>query len=146
MASSELAELRRQLDDLLDAGLIQPLKAPYGVPVLFQKKHYGSMRMCVNYRTLNKLTNAPATFCNLMNDVLHEFLDNFVVVYLDDIVLPDFEKPFEVHTDASDHAIRGILLREGHPITYESRKLKDTEQRYSTHEKEMTAVVHCLET
>lgn len=33
------------------------------------------------------LTNAPATFCNLMNDVLYEVLDDFVVVYLDDIVI-----------------------------------------------------------
>ncbi|KAL0352121.1 UNVERIFIED_CONTAM: RNA-directed DNA polymerase [Sesamum calycinum] len=33
------------------------------------------------------LTNAPTTFCNLMNNVLYEFLDRFVVVYLDDIVV-----------------------------------------------------------
>ena len=33
------------------------------------------------------LTNAPATFCNLMNDVLFDFLDSFVVEYLDDIVI-----------------------------------------------------------
>nr|XP_016487127.1 PREDICTED: RNA-directed DNA polymerase homolog [Nicotiana tabacum] len=33
------------------------------------------------------LTNVPATFCNLMNDVLYEYLDDFVVVYLDDIVI-----------------------------------------------------------
>ncbi|KAL0307331.1 UNVERIFIED_CONTAM: RNA-directed DNA polymerase [Sesamum radiatum] len=33
------------------------------------------------------LTNAPATFCNLTNDVLYEYLDRFVVVYLDDIVI-----------------------------------------------------------
>ena len=33
------------------------------------------------------LTNAPATFCNLMNDVLFDFLDSFVVAYLDDIVI-----------------------------------------------------------
>lgn len=33
------------------------------------------------------LTNAPATFCNMMNDVLFEYLDDFVVVYLHDIVI-----------------------------------------------------------
>ena len=33
------------------------------------------------------LTNVPVTFCNLMNDMLYEFLDDFVVVYLDDIVV-----------------------------------------------------------
>ncbi len=33
------------------------------------------------------LTNAPATFCTLMNQIFHEYLDKFVVVYLDDIVV-----------------------------------------------------------
>ena len=33
------------------------------------------------------LTNALAIFCNLMNDVLYNFLDNFVIVYLDDITI-----------------------------------------------------------
>ena len=33
------------------------------------------------------LTNAPATFCNLMSDVFYDYLDRFVVVYLDDIVV-----------------------------------------------------------
>ncbi|KAJ4716876.1 hypothetical protein OWV82_011833 [Melia azedarach] len=45
MSPSELAELQRQLDKLLDAGYIQPLKAPYGAPVLFQKKQDESLRM-----------------------------------------------------------------------------------------------------
>lgn len=34
-----------------------------------------------------RLTNGPTTFCNFMNDVLYEYLDRFVVVYLDDIVV-----------------------------------------------------------
>lgn len=59
--------------------------------------------------------------------------------------LPDFNLPFEVHTDALDKALRGMLVQEKHPIAFESRKLKDTEQRYSAHEKEMTIVIHCLE-
>jgi len=151
MSPRDLGELRRQLEELIDAGFVRPSKAPYGAPVLFQKKADGSLRMCVDYRALNKvtiknkypvplvqdlmdrlsgasvfmkldlrsgywqvriaegdehkttcvtrygsyeflvmpfgLTNAPATFCNLMNDVLYEFLDDFVVVYLDDIVV-----------------------------------------------------------
>ena len=62
------------------------------------------------------------------------------------LALPDFSKPFEVHTDASDFAIGGVLMQEGHPIAYESLKLNEAEQRYSAHEKEMTAVVHCLRT
>lgn len=51
-----------------------------------------------------------------------------------------------MHTDASDRAIGGVLIQNKHPVAYESRKLKDCEQRYTTHEKEMTAVVHCLQT
>ncbi|WMV37253.1 hypothetical protein MTR67_030638 [Solanum verrucosum] len=56
MAPKELAELSKQLNDLLDARLIQPSKAPYGAPILFQKKQDGTMRMCVDYRELNKAT------------------------------------------------------------------------------------------
>ena len=52
---SELEELRRQLKELLDVRFIQPSKAPYGALVLFQKKHDGSLRMCIDYQALNKV-------------------------------------------------------------------------------------------
>ncbi|KAH9657886.1 Endonuclease [Citrus sinensis] len=60
------------------------------------------------------------------------------------LALPDHTKPFEVQTDASDFAIGGVLMQEGHPIVFESRKLNDTERRYTVQEKEMTAIIHCL--
>ncbi|XP_028107290.1 uncharacterized protein LOC114306273 [Camellia sinensis] len=321
--------------------LHQPSKAPFGAHVLFQKKYDGRLRLCVDYRALNKLTiknkyplpliansfdqlskaryftkldlqsgyyqvrivegdepktisvtcygsyeflimpfgltNAPATFCTMMNEVFQEYLDQFVVVYLDDIViynstleehmeylhkaltklrehklyvklekcsfaqerikflghiveqgcikmdqekvkaiqewqpptnvselrsflrlanyyrkfvegysrlafpltellkkgkpyvwaeecqqafqalkevmskdpvlaLPDLGKAFDIQTDASDFALGGVLLQDGHPIAYESRKLNDVERRYPVHEKELLAVLNCLRT
>ena len=59
--------------------------------------------------------------------------------------LPNLNLPFEVQTDASDKALGGVLAQEGHPVAFESRKLNGGEQRYSTHEKEMITVVHCLQ-
>lgn len=56
MAPSELAELRKQLDELLESGFIRPSKAPFWAPYYFHKKHDGSLRLCVDYRALNKVT------------------------------------------------------------------------------------------
>jgi hypothetical protein len=342
MSHEELKELKVQLEELLAQGYIKPSKSPYGAPILFVHKKDGTLRMCVDYRALNKatvknryplpriddlfdrlsgakvfsrndlgsgyyqiriaegdeektayrtrygsyeflvmpfgLTNAPATFCTLMNDIFREWLDDFIVVYIDDILiysgsleeheehlrkvfqrlgenklyaklekcefgvtevdflghritqeglkmddqkvkaildweslksvstlrsflglasyyrkfiknfakitapltnllkksaityeweeacdeafeklkgilvkalvlkLPDFDKEFEIHSNASDFAIGGVLMQEGRPVAFESKKLSETEQRWPTHEKEMWAVIHCLKT
>ncbi len=151
MSHEELKELKVQLEELLAKGYIKPNKSPYGAPILFVHKKDGTLRMCVDYRALNKatvknwyplpriddlfdrlsgakvfsridlrlgyyqiqiaegdkekivcrtrygsyeflvmpfgLTNAPATFCTLMNDIFREWLDDFVVVYIDDILI-----------------------------------------------------------
>ena len=55
MLLNELAELKIQLQELLDKGLIQPSSSPWGCPTLFAKKNK-SLRMCVDYRSLNVVT------------------------------------------------------------------------------------------
>ncbi len=60
--------------------------------------------------------------------------------------LPDFDKEFEIHFNASDFAIGGVLVQEGRPVAFESKKLNETKWRWPTHEKEMWAVIHCLKT
>ena len=151
MASTELKELKTQLQDLLDKGFIQPSVSPWGAPVLFVKKKDGTLWMCIDYRKINKvtfknkyplpriedlfdqlrgasvflktdlrsgyyqlrvkevdvpktafrtryghyeflvmpfgLTNAPVAFMDLMHRVLRPYLDQFVVVFIDDIMV-----------------------------------------------------------
>ncbi|KAL3688559.1 hypothetical protein R1sor_014868 [Riccia sorocarpa] len=334
-----LLELKKQLSELLARGYIRVSKSPYGAPVLFAKKKEGAMRLCVDYRALNKVTvknryplpriddlfdrlagakyfsridlksgyyqiriadadiektacrtrygsfefvvmpfglcNAPSTFMTLMNTIFREETDHFVIIYIDDILvfsktwdehlmhvqvvmerlranqlyanksksefgltrihflghvvsadgirpdmqkvkaivewappmtlkgvkgfvglaqwyrkyimsfsrivkpltdwtakgvrivwnqvatdafarvkqilasepvlkLPEFDKPFEVHTDASNYAIGGVLVQDGRPVAYESKKLSERESHWPTHEKELYAIVYCL--
>ena len=151
MSFSENDEVKKQLTDLLSKGFIRPSGSPFGAPILFVRKKDGSLRLCVDYRMLNKLTiknryplpripelmdrlkgasvfskidlrsgyhqirvkdehvertafntrygqfeflvmpfgltNAPATFMTLMNQIFHDYLDDFVVVFLDDVLI-----------------------------------------------------------
>lgn len=151
LSPAELDELKKQLTTLTEHGFIRPSKSPYGAPVLFVKKKSGELRMCVDYRALNKITvknsyplpriselldrlhgavcfskidlrsgyhqiriseedvektafktryghfeflvlpfglcNAPATFMRMMHDIFHDYLDSFVIIYLDDILV-----------------------------------------------------------
>src|SRR3954454_4336803 len=151
MNPSELAELKKQLDAMLEIGLIQPSASPWRSPVLFVDKKDGTIRLCMDYRKLNDVTiknkyplpkkedlfdqltgsqvfskidlrtgyhqlkirtedipktafttryglyeynimsfgftNAPAYFMNLMNKIFMNYLDKFVVVFIDDILI-----------------------------------------------------------
>ena len=151
MAQTELKDLKAQLEELLSKGLIRPSTSPWGAPILFVKKKYGSLRLCIDYRQLNRaiirnqyplpriddlfdqlhgsrvyskidlrsgyhqlrvrendvsktafrtryghyeflvmpfrLTNTPAVFMDLMNRVFSPYLDKFVIVFIDDILV-----------------------------------------------------------
>nr|GEY02316.1 putative reverse transcriptase domain-containing protein [Tanacetum cinerariifolium] len=159
LAPSEMKELAKQLQKLLEKRFIRPSSSSWGAPVLFVKKKDGSFRMCINYRELNKLTvknhypliriddlfdqlqglsvyskidlrtgyhqlrireedipitalrtryghyefrvmpfgltNAPTVFMDLMNRVCKPYLDKFVIVFIDDILI--YSKNKEEH-------------------------------------------------
>ena len=160
-APVELRELKAQLEELLSKGFIRPSISPWGAPVLFVKKKDGSLRLCIDYRQLNKvtirnqyplpridelfdqlqgsrvyskidlrsgyhqmrmqksivpktafrtryghykflvmpfvLTNAPTAFMDLMNRVFQPYLDRFVIVFIDDILV--YSSSLEEHLE-----------------------------------------------
>ena len=56
MAPTELRELKAQLEELLSNGFIRPSISPWGAPILFVKNKDGSLRLCIDYRQLNRVT------------------------------------------------------------------------------------------
>ena len=56
MAPLELKELKAQMKELVSKGFVRPSTSPWGAPVLFVKKKDRSLRLCIDYRELNKVT------------------------------------------------------------------------------------------
>ena len=56
MAPRELAEMKKQLEELMDKGFIRPSSSPWGYAAIFVKKKDGTLWMCVDYRPLNVVT------------------------------------------------------------------------------------------
>jgi hypothetical protein len=58
--------------------------------------------------------------------------------------MPNMEKPFSIYCDASGHGLGYVLMQDGHVVVYTSRQLRKHEEKYSTHDLELVAVVHAL--
>jgi len=151
MLPLELSELKKQLEELLDKGFVWPSVSLWGEPVLLVKKKDKSMRLCIDYRQLNRvtiknkyhlprtddlmdqlrgayvfskinlksgyhqirakdedipktafctqyghyeylimpfrMTNTPTVFMDYMNRIFHPYLDKFMVVFIDNILV-----------------------------------------------------------
>ena len=57
---------------------------------------------------------------------------------------PDWGKPFDIHTDASDYQLGAVISQEKKPIAFFSRKLNTTQKNYTTTEKELLSIVECV--
>src|SRR5258708_9203890 len=71
LSPPELAALREFLEEHTQNGFIRPTKSPWGAPVLFVKKKDGSLRLCVNFRALNKVTEKDCYPLPLITDLLN---------------------------------------------------------------------------
>ncbi len=58
----------------------------------------------------------------------------------------DFDKDFEIHFDASNFAIGGVLVQDGRLVAFNSKTLNETKRRQPIHEKEMWVMIHCFKT
>jgi hypothetical protein len=83
MSPKDSLELKKQLDDLIAHGFIVPSTSAFGDPVLFVKKKDGSMRMCVDYRALNKITIRDKSGLPRMDELFDRVLGAKVFSKLD---------------------------------------------------------------
>ncbi|WMV37353.1 hypothetical protein MTR67_030738 [Solanum verrucosum] len=81
MALAELRELKAHIKEHLDKGFIRPRASPWGAPVMFVKKKDGSMRMCIDYHQLNRVTIGNKYPLPRIDDLLTNCKDKNVVAY-----------------------------------------------------------------
>jgi transposase InsO family protein len=83
LAEPELAVLREYLDDMLSRGWIRPSRSPAGAPILFVPKKGGKLRLCVDYRALNRVTKKNRAPLPLIGEILDRLSKAKVYTKLD---------------------------------------------------------------
>jgi transposase InsO family protein len=83
LAEPELVVLREYLDDMLARGWIQPSRSPAGAPILFVPKKGGKLRLCVDYRALNRITKKNRAPLPLIGEILDRLSKAKVYTKLD---------------------------------------------------------------
>jgi hypothetical protein len=93
------------------------------------------------------LTNSPATFQTMMNDIF----DKQNVMTAPVLISPNSTQPFHIEADSSDFATRAVLSQvspgdgKWHPVAFFSKSLSLVEHNYEMHDKEMLAIIQSLQ-
>ena len=83
LSPNELAELKKQLQNLLPKELIRPSSSPFGAPVFFVKRKEGDLRMVCDYRAFNKITIADSNPVRLISEALDQISGSCVFSKID---------------------------------------------------------------
>lgn len=94
---------------------------------------------------VNLTRKSLGTSVILTTEAIHAFHAlKAALVSAETLAIPDFTKPFKLVSDASHFGLGGVLMQCDQPVAYESKKFTSTEMNYSTTDRELYAVVHCL--
>nr|GEV69769.1 reverse transcriptase domain-containing protein [Tanacetum cinerariifolium] len=110
LALSEMQELSDLLQELADRGFIRPSTSPWGAPILFVKKKYGSFRMCIDYRELNKLTKNKKFIWGEDQETAFQLIKHKLCEALI-LALPERNDDFVVYCDASHQGLGPVLMQ-----------------------------------